>query len=165
MRAWFQGLRNLFQQKASKSEGTSRTNGRKESSGQIKIVALVSSEHDRGLLSRLATEHHWTLRLADTSEEAWEALNESKAPIVLCDRELSAADWRDVVHRMGSSNHGTYPILVSRVADDYLWKEVIRLGGHDLLATPLREEDVLRAIRLAWSYWNTTMKVLVNGQL
>ena len=78
--------------------------------------------------------------------------------MVLCDRELPAAEWRDVIQRMVSSGHQAYAILVSKVADDYLWNEVIRRGGHDLLTTPLREEEVLRAIRLAWFYWSNSMK-------
>jgi FixJ family two-component response regulator len=66
---------------------------------------------------------------------------------------------RDVIQMMVSSEHQAYVILVSKVADDYLWNEVVRRGGHDLLVTPLREEDVVRAIRLGWSYWDSSMKL------
>lgn len=125
----------------------------------IEIVALITSRLDRQLLSRLADENGWVLHLAGNCGDAWNALNESKAPIVLCDRELPATDWRDVIQMMVSSEHRAYAILVSKVADDYLWNEVIRRGGHDLLATPLRGEDVLRAIRLGWSYWSSSMRV------
>jgi FixJ family two-component response regulator len=48
-------------------------------------------------------------------------------------------------------------ILTSRVVDDYLWQEVIRYGGYDVLSKPLREEDVVRSVRLAWSYWNSAI--------
>jgi hypothetical protein len=43
--------------------------------------------------------------------------------------------------------------LASRVADDYLWQELIRCGGHDLLAKPFRAEDAARALKLAASFW------------
>jgi hypothetical protein len=49
-------------------------------------------------------------------------------------------------------------ILISDVTDDNLWNEVVLWGGHEVLVTPLREENVLRAIRLAWLYWNSAMK-------
>jgi hypothetical protein len=127
--------------------------------GGITMVALITNHLDRELLSRLAREHRWVLHFAGNCGEAWNALNESKAPIVLCDRELPATEWRDVIQMMTSSEHRAYALLVSKVSDDYLWNEVIRRGGHDLLATPLQEEDVLRAIRLGWSYWNSSMKV------
>ena len=142
----------------STSELQARLAAPQEAEGRIGIVALVAGERDRELLSRLAVEHQWILHFADTCDEAWNALSESKAPVVLCDRELPAAEWRDVIQRMVSSAHRAYAILVSKVADDYLWNEVIRKGGHDLLTTPLREEEVLRAIRLAWFYWSNSMK-------
>jgi len=152
-------LRGLFREVMSTPELQARLAATQGAVGGITIVALVAGERDREVLSHLAVEHQWVLHFVDTCGEAWDALNKSKAPIVLCDRELPATEWREVIHMMVSSAHQAYAILVSKVADDYLWNEVIRRGGHDLLATPLREEDVLRAIRLAWSYWSSSMKV------
>jgi DNA-binding NarL/FixJ family response regulator len=157
MRSWLDRLRGLFRAGISTSELQTGLSATHASAGKISIVALVAARSDRELLSRLAIDHQWVLRFAENCSEAWDALNESKAPIVLCDRELPAAEWRDVIQMMVSSAHQAYAILLSKVADDYLWNEVIRLGGHDLLTTPLREEDVLRAIRLAWFYWSNSM--------
>jgi FixJ family two-component response regulator len=159
MRSWLERFRDLLRAAMSTPELLARVGAAQGPASGIRIVALVADQGDRELLSRLAAEHQWVLHFAGSSGEAWDALNQSKAPIVLCDRELPAAEWRDVIHMMVSSAHQVYAILVSKVADDYLWNEVIRRGGHDLLTTPLREEDVLRAIRLAWSYWNSSMKV------
>ena len=47
-------------------------------------------------------------------------------------------------------------MLISPVADDYLWNEVLSNGGYDVLAKPLRQQDVLRAVKFAWSYLNST---------
>jgi FixJ family two-component response regulator len=44
------------------------------------------------------------------------------------------------------------------VVDTYLWNEVVRTGGFDVLSKPLREDDVVRAVRLAFSYWNSGTK-------
>lgn len=143
----------------SQSELEVRLGIRPKPVGGIKIVALMANEEDCDLLSRLAAEHQWALHFVSSCGEAWDALKESQAAIALCDRESPAMEWRDVIHMMASSAPQVYAILVSRVADDYLWNEVIRRGGHDLLTTPLREEDVLRAIRLAWSYSNSSMRV------
>lgn len=158
MRSWLDRLRGLFREGMSTSELQARLSAPHPAAGKISIVALVAAESDCELLSHLAVDHHWVLHFAQNCGEAWDALNESKAPIVLCDRELPAAEWRDVIQMMVSSAHQAYVILLSKVADDYLWNEVIRLGGHDLLTTPLREDDVLRAIRLAWFYWSNSMK-------
>jgi len=49
-------------------------------------------------------------------------------------------------------------MLVSKVIDDYLWNEVVCYGGYEVLAKPVREGEVSRAVRLAWSYWSSATK-------
>lgn len=124
---------------------------------RLSVVALVAPGGDRDLLTQLAAEHRWTLQFAQTYGDAVQMLSDSDIPIILCDRDMDA-DWRDVIRTMAAAPHPVYTILVSSVADDYLWTELVRWGGHDLLTTPLRETEVLRAMRLAWSYWNSSMK-------
>jgi DNA-binding NtrC family response regulator len=159
MRSLWGRLRDLFREETSRSELRFRPGPAQRAVDGIRIVALAAGEQDRELLSRLAVEQRWVLHFAATCGEAWDTLNESRAPIVLCDRELLDTDWRSVIRKMVSAPHLVCAILISNVTDHYLWNEVISRGGHDLLAKPLREEDVLRAIRLAWSYWNSSMKV------
>ena len=84
-------------------------------------------------------------------------LQETKTPIILWDRDLPATEWRGVIQMMTSAPHPVDAILVSKVADDYLWNEVIRHGGYDLLTSPIGEQETLRAIRLVWSYWISSM--------
>ena len=44
--------------------------------------------------------------------------------------------------------------MTSPVNDGYLWGEVIRRGGYDVLAKPLEEDQTVRFVNLAWSLWN-----------
>jgi FixJ family two-component response regulator len=81
-------------------------------------------------------------------------LHKVKAPVVLYDRDLPGKGWRGTVEDLASSPHRACIILVSGVADAYLWNEVVRTGGFDVLSKPLREDEVVRAVRLASSYWN-----------
>lgn len=117
---------------------------------EITIVALTIEECDRQVLSWLAAENRWTIHFAESGEEAWRKLIEQKAPIFLCARDVPGLDWRDAIQRAASAPHPAFTMLVSNVTDENLWNEVIRLGGHDVLATPFRKEQALRAIRLAW---------------
>jgi DNA-binding NtrC family response regulator len=126
---------------------------------QVVIVALIVDEQDRGLLTIVAARNHWVVQFADTCGQAWAVLNQLKAPIILCDRRLPGTDWRDAVYMMALSSHRACAILLSQVVDDYLWNEVIRVGGYDVLSTPLREDDLVRSVRLASSYWNTAAKM------
>jgi DNA-binding response OmpR family regulator len=40
-------------------------------------------------------------------------------------------------------------IVASRLADEYLWAEVLNLGGYDVLAKPFNAEEVRRVVGLA----------------
>src|SRR6266567_2400862 len=133
----FVACRCLLSREGPESVGGSLLGTAPSGGAQVTVVALIANEPDRELLSHLAAEHQWTVYFAHTCGEAWDVLNEHRVPIVLCDRELPGAEWRDVIHMMVASTHPVYAILVSKVADGYLWNEVIRRGGHDLLVTPL----------------------------
>lgn len=125
------------------------------SASPLAIVGLVMNEPDRRLLAGLGSRNEWKVSFAETLDEA-SALSEAvRAPAVLCDRDMCGKDWRAALERLSASPHGPCVLLMSAVVDDYLWNEVIRRGGYDVLAKPLREEDVLRTIKLARSFWNT----------
>jgi DNA-binding response OmpR family regulator len=77
------------------------------------------------------------------------------ASVVICEDPLPDGSWRDVLQTVQA--HGTPPALIvtSRLADNRLWAEVLNLGGHDVLAQPLRAQDVMWAVRSAHRQWRT----------
>lgn len=109
-------------------------------------------------MASVSVRNNWNLLLAGSCEEARTLSDRFEAPVVLCDRDLAGSEWRAVVEALASSLHPTCILLISRVVDDYLRDEVERSGGYDVLCTPLREHDLLRAIKLAWSYWSSAMR-------
>lgn len=125
---------------------------------RVIIVALVIEAQDRILLASIGRGHHWDMHFADTAQAALAAANELSAPIILYDRDLPGTEWRNVVQTLASSPHSACVILISKVSDDYLWNEVARTGGYDVLPKPLQEADVVRAVKLASSYWNSTIR-------
>jgi len=66
------------------------------------------------------------------------------------------------VRSLAALPHRPVVILLSKVADEYLWNEVFRIGGFDILARPLRIEEVRRAVGLALSYWRSEAATAVN---
>ena len=126
--------------------------------GRLPVVALISDDADRRELAGICGRNGWDLLLASTLEEARTTLDNARAPVILCDRDLPGHEWRTAVKGLASSPHHACVILVSAVADTYLWNEVVRTGGFDVLSKPFREEDVGRAVRLAWSYWTNAAK-------
>jgi DNA-binding NtrC family response regulator len=123
------------------------------------IVALLAEEHDRAMVLDLCHRSHWDVSLAGMWAEVHELIDRAGAQILFIDRDLAGSDWREAMSSCAaSSSNGICIMLVSRVVDLYLWNEVVRNGGYEVLAKPLREDDVSRAIRLAWSYWSSARK-------
>jgi len=126
--------------------------------GRLNVIALISGDTDRRELTGICSRKGWNLLFVGTLEEARTVLEKVRAPVVLCDRDLPGCGWRATMEGLASSPHRACIILVSAVVDSYLWNEVVRTGGFDVLSKPFREDDVARAVRLAWSYWNTAAK-------
>jgi len=118
----------------------------------------MTGDAERRALTGICSRNRWNLLFAETCEAARTALDKLKAPVILCDRDLPGKGWRGAVEDLASSPHRACIILVSGVVDTYLWNEVVSKGGFDVLSKPLREEDVVRAVRLAWSYWSSATR-------
>jgi DNA-binding NtrC family response regulator len=95
------------------------------------------------------------IHFAESHADAWEAMNRWNSPVILYDRDWPNEEWRTAIQTFASSPRRSCVILASRVADDYLWQELIRCGGYDLLAKPFRADDVARSLKLALSYWRS----------
>jgi DNA-binding NtrC family response regulator len=122
---------------------------------RIPIVALVVSDHDREVLTSISDHEPVEIHFAESHVGAWDALNRLNSPLILYDRDWPNGEWRTAVQTFASSPRRSCVILASRVADDYLWQELIRCGGYDLLAKPFRPDDVARSLKLALSYWRS----------
>src|SRR5438477_13162242 len=59
--------------------------------------------------------------------------------LIVCESDLPDGCWRDFLRT--ASGPGTPLIVTSRLADERLWAEVLKLGGHDVLAKPFEEPE------------------------
>jgi FixJ family two-component response regulator len=131
---------------------------------QIPVVALIVHELDRQVLKSVAGPQSLELHFAESCEQA-RALSENlAAPVILLDRDWPGSEWRVWVERLAASPHNPCVILVSGVADAYLWQELIRRGGYDILGKPLREGNVTRVIRLALSWASAPKPARLTGK-
>lgn len=122
----------------------------------VPIVALIRDGQDRDLLELIGIREHLDIHFAETCDEAWNAANRLQSPVVICGRDVPGIEWPDAVRILASAVPRPCVILTSPVTDSYMWKEIVERGGYDVLATPLRDSDTSRSIRLALSYWKST---------
>ena len=121
---------------------------------EIRVLCLLSDHPDRATIAAVCQSREWKLIFADEPGEAREVSVDLKPHVILFDRDLAESGWREVMTSLAQSCPGTCILLASKVMDGYLWNEVVRNGGYDVLRKPLDAPEVSRAVRLAWSYWN-----------
>jgi len=72
---------------------------------------------------------------------------------VICERDVPDTDWKQALTQLAELADSPLLIVTSRWADDYLWAEVLNLGGYDVLMKPFDQTEVVRVISLAWLNW------------
>jgi DNA-binding NtrC family response regulator len=118
----------------------------------VKLVAINQNPDDCGTLRQIAASYGWRISIVGSSDAAIALLKEQPTPLVICDRDLSGEPWGDVLARIAALPQAVCVLLASRVVDDYLWRQVIRHHGYDVVAKPFRPEELRRAVTFAWSW-------------
>ena len=122
-----------------------------QTSATVLIVSPFNEDYEA--LCRIfdaSGECHWRIRFARTCQEAWMALHQETVDAILAECDFpDGLGWKhllDEVQNMG----GFQPVIVvSRLADECLWAEVLNLGGYDLLMKPLDGEETVRVVAMA----------------
>lgn len=81
-------------------------------------------------------------------------LQETQISVVVCERDLDAGTWKDVLNHLTLLPQPPYLIVTSRLADDQLWAEALNIGAYDVLARPFDGTEVKRILSLAWRHWH-----------
>jgi DNA-binding response OmpR family regulator len=123
------------------------------------LVVLVVSPCEGDLLAlRGALPSNWTLYIASDAAEAKQILRQTSVPVILCDSELPDGNWKDLLVAVAGIQSPPLLIVTSRLADEYLWAEVLNLGGYDVLAKPFNSIEFIQVISMAWRRWNHEWK-------
>lgn len=115
----------------------------------VKIIAMTQDAGVWEALRHIADHFNWILFWAANLDQALPLIERYSASILIYDRDMTGCDWRTALRRLRSHRTGPCILLASRVSDPYLWKEVVRNGGFDVITKPFDPERVSRAIRCA----------------
>jgi len=120
-----------------------------------RVLVITVSTVDESYYRSLRARGQWDIVITQSVPEALRLLTTQAFPIVLCDRDLPGWEWREVLAKIVESSPQICFLLTSRVNDEYLWREIVGLGGYDILAKPFEDLVVMQTLQRAWSYWNT----------
>lgn len=120
---------------------------------ESRVLTICPQPEDRVRLHEILRGHRFRLDEAVTWRDGVKRLALNRPHVVICDATLPDADWKKVLGQTASLSDAPRLIVISRLADESLWAEVLNLGGYDVLPTPLVEDEVTRVVWLAWQNW------------
>lgn len=69
--------------------------------------------------------------------------------LVVTEAELPDGSWRDLVSAFSERPAPPRVVVVTRLADESLWSDVLETGGFDLLPAPSDRKELGRVLELA----------------
>jgi DNA-binding NtrC family response regulator len=116
----------------------------------VKVLLVSPLEEDHCSLRGILSRSKWKLYSARSCREALALMREHAIPVAICERNLPDGDWKTLLDALVDLPHQPRLIVSSHHACDYLWAEVLNLGGYDVLSTPFDHAEVCRVTFLAW---------------
>lgn len=124
-----------------------------KAAGQTPTLSIVGPVEEPGGPGSIFDRFSWQTMRVRNCTEFFLRVHDSLPRVVVCERDLSDGSWKDVLEIAASLPCPPPVIVTSRLADDHLWAEVLNLGGYDVLAKPLDEQELSRTLTLAWERW------------
>lgn len=109
------------------------------------VILVVSPNADDAKVVKAAMQGSKVCH-AQACREALGLLTSIKCNVVLCDHLMPDGRWADLLDEVAKLPNAPAVIVMSRVADECLWADVLSRGGLDLLAKPLQCLDLRRAL-------------------
>jgi len=119
----------------------------------VRILLVSSDASNRSSLASIIGHSNWSLHEVPTCCEALAFLRIQHVGVVICDCSLPDGDWKTLLDDLAGVKNPPNLIVSSRLADSFLWSEVLNLGGYDVLAAPFEASEVFRVVSLAWLKW------------
>jgi len=117
------------------------------------VLSVSSLEEDHQSLGHILGQQQGRLLQAGSCAEAVGILRQGAVAVVICERDLCDGDWKALLSATQPCQPAPLLIVCSRAADEFLWAEVLNLGGWDVLAKPFDAREVAWSVSLAWKEW------------
>ena len=119
----------------------------------VTVLAISPYRDDHTFLGNIFSHSNWKLLGAQSWQEGLALVRSRPIPVIIAESRLPDANWRDVLQGLARTPDRPLLIVSCREADEYLWAEVLNLGGYDVLMKPFDATEVFRVVSLAWLNW------------
>lgn len=127
--------------------------GSRPETAAISALLVSNIEEDHRFMADLFFQKHWTLFQLRTLPSARSFLRESSVPIIVGERDLPDGGWKELLAAIEALARPPLLVVASCLADEYLWAEVLNLGGHDVLAKPFQTKELVWVVENAWRWF------------
>jgi len=110
------------------------------------MLFISPTAEDHAALRHITSNLAWEVSIVTNCNEARDKLRQDQVSVVLCESALEDGTWKDILHHIAASARPPRLIVTSHLADEYLWAEVLNLGGYDVLAEPFSEPEVCHVL-------------------
>lgn len=124
----------------------------------LTVLSVSGLEDDHLALKQIFDHSNWDLCSVQSLGEAFDFLRANNAAVAICDRDLPDGTWKSLLAELAHGENPPVLLVSSRIADDYLWAEVLNLGGCDVLAKPFDAREVIWAVSMAWNDWSSHVR-------
>jgi DNA-binding response OmpR family regulator len=114
------------------------------------VLCVTANTDQSEALNRIFAHTNWMITPVESIGRAMECLRSKKIPVVLCDATLPDGSWRELLEQIRLLEQPPEVIVFSSRADEWLWADVLEMGGYDVLECPFDVPEVYRVISLAW---------------
>jgi DNA-binding NtrC family response regulator len=132
---------------------------------QIATLGVSPLPEDHRALMRIFARSRWQWDAVPTIAQARSWMAQRGAPsVVICERDLPDGSWKHLFEETQALPLPPKFIVSSRLADEYLWVEVLNLGGHNVLSTPFDAREVSYVVRYAAESWHRERESASQGR-
>ena len=117
----------------------------------VLVVSPITENRER--LQQALHGTHWKIQGVQTYRETLAVLRREWPHVIICECPLADGSWKDLLSLVAPLLDAPLLIVTSRSADDYLWSEVLNMGGHDVLVQPLEDNEIVRVVGAAGERW------------
>lgn len=119
------------------------------------VLAISSDADDHSSVAQLCSHSGWRFLSAQSGRQALNTIRANRVAVAICERDLPDGNWRAVFDELERSPAAPLVIVVSRLADDALWAEVLNVGGYDVLLKPFEPKELIWSVTSAYRHWES----------
>jgi len=111
-----------------------------------KILVMEDDSTISGALDMVLTEAGYSIKVAETGEQALELFEDRKFDLIIADLKLPGINGMEVIRQIKERKPKMEVVVITGVGTQPIAEEAMSLGAHDFLPKPFTDDQIIAAI-------------------